>query len=382
MIWTKLKSSLATLAALFALATGAQAHEVRPAVADFAITGDQLTLDIRLSLEAVLAEIDQSAFTDTNDAPQAAEYDRLRELQAEDLSVILQEAWPNIAQKFTLTAGDAALVPVLVDAQIPPVGDLELGRDSQIQISASLPDDNSAIQIGWAKPMGALVLRETRQAGDDRPMEKLFTEYLQPGQVSPEILRDARERDTEFQTFVKFITIGFEHILPKGLDHILFVLGLFLFSTRMRPLLWQISAFTVAHTITLGLASYGVVNAAPELIEPLIAASIVYVAVENILFTKMGWWRPVVIFGLGLLHGLGFAFMLGEFITTDRFLTGLIGFNIGVELGQITVILLAFALVGYWFGNKPWYRKVIVIPASAVIALIAMYWVVERTILA
>ncbi|CAN0588825.1 unnamed protein product, partial [Ectocarpus sp. 12 AP-2014] len=131
-----------------------------------------------------------------------------------------------------------------------------------------------------------------------------------------------------------------------GLDHILFVLGLFFLSTRMGPLLWQISAFTLAHTVTLALGALGYVNIPGNIVEPIIAASIVYVAVENIVSDKLHRWRPLVIFVFGLLHGLGFASVLGEFgLPADQFIPALIGFNVGVELGQLTVIAIAFLLV-------------------------------------
>ncbi len=103
-----------------------------------------------------------------------------------------------------------------------------------------------------------------------------------------------------------------------------------------------------------------------SIVEPLIAASIVYVAVENVLFTRMTPWRTVIVFCFGLLHGLGFASVLGEIgLNPARFISGLIGFNIGVELGQLTVILGAFpGCSGCRFGKKSWYRARIAIPAS------------------
>jgi hypothetical protein len=149
---------------------------------------------------------------------------------------------------------------------------------------------------------------------------------------------------------------------------------------RLRPLLWQVTAFTLAHTVSLALATLKIVAVPAEIVEPLIAASIVYVAVENILWQKLTPWRPLVVFGFGLLHGLGFASVLGEVgLDPARFLTGLIGFNIGVELGQLAVILGAFLVVGFWFGTRPWYRRAIQIPASVAIALTGGYWFVERT---
>jgi len=141
--------------------------------------------------------------------------------------------------------------------------------------------------------------------------------------------------------FWRFVVEGFEHIIPKGLDHILFVFGLFLFSLAWRPLLAQITAFTLAHTVTLGLATLSVITiptAQMWLIEALIAISIAYVAIENILRPKLGWWRIVVVFGFGLLHGLGFASVLGNLgLAQGQFVLSLIAFNIGVEFGQLTV---------------------------------------------
>ncbi len=176
----------------------------------------------------------------------------------------------------------------------------------------------------------------------------------------------------------RYINVGFHHIIPEGQDHILFVLGLFLFSARLGPLLWQVSAFTVAHSITLGLALYGVVRLPSSITEPLIAASIVFVAVENIFSKDLKPWRYAVVFCFGLVHGLGFASAFANAgLPRQDFLIGLVGFNLGVECGQLTVIAGAFLLVG-WFRHRPWYRRVIVIPASSVIALIALFWTVQR----
>jgi len=166
------------------------------------------------------------------------------------------------------------------------------------------------------------------------------------------------------------------------LDHILFVLGLFFLSTRLAPLLWQVTAFTAAHTVTLALGMLGYVTVPASIVEPLIAASIVYAGVENVLSRGLSPWRPAVVFVFGLLHGLGFASVLGDIgLNPSQFVTGLIGFNVGVELGQLTVLALAFLAVGLWFRNKPWYRARISNPASIAIALVGAFWVVERTLL-
>jgi uncharacterized membrane protein len=161
----------------------------------------------------------------------------------------------------------------------------------------------------------------------------------------------------------------------------LFVVGLFLLSSKLKPLLWQISSFTLAHTVTLALGMLGIVTIPASIVDPLIALSIVYVCVENLWSRNLSKWRPFVIFGFGLLHGLGFASVLTAIgLSPQHFVTGLVAFNIGVELGQLTVIALCFLAVGIWFRHKDWYRSYITNPASIAIALLAGWWVFERTV--
>ena len=177
-----------------------------------------------------------------------------------------------------------------------------------------------------------------------------------------------------------YLKLGYEHIIPLGLDHILFVISLFFLSSNIKTVIWQATAFTVAHSITLGLAMYGLVSPPTYIVEPIIALSIMFVAIENIISDKLRPSRILIVFAFGLIHGLGFASALtGLGLPENQFLTSLLTFNLGVELGQITIIALAWILVGKWFGKKPWYRKRIVIPVSVVIALIALYWTIERT---
>ncbi|MEM7582022.1 MAG: HupE/UreJ family protein [Acidobacteriota bacterium] len=176
----------------------------------------------------------------------------------------------------------------------------------------------------------------------------------------------------------RYLALGFWHILPAGLDHILFVLGLFLLSARWRPLLWQVSAFTLAHTMTLALSTYGVLRLSPAIVEPLIALSIAYVAIENLLTRRLQPWRPFIVFAFGLLHGLGFAGVLGELgLPENERLAALLAFNIGVELGQLAVLVAAFALVG-WLRHHKYYRRWVVVPGSLLIAAAGLYWAIER----
>ena len=176
----------------------------------------------------------------------------------------------------------------------------------------------------------------------------------------------------------QYLRLGFTHIVPDGLDHILFVLGLFLLSVTLRPLVWQVTAFTVAHASTVTLASLGVVDLPARIVEPLIALSIVYVAIENVLTNRLTPWRPLVVFAFGLLHGLGFAGAIRELglPQSDR-LIGLVSFNVGIELGQLIVIGGALLTIG-WFRDRRWYRPRLVIPASIAIAIVGGIWAVER----
>jgi HupE / UreJ protein len=176
-----------------------------------------------------------------------------------------------------------------------------------------------------------------------------------------------------------YLKLGFEHILPLGLDHILFVLSLYLLSPKLKPVLLQATAFTIAHSITLGLAMFNVITPPAAIVEPIIALSILYVALENIFSPGLKKSRIGIIFLFGLVHGMGFANALGELgLPQNAYVTSLVMFNVGVELGQLAVIIAAFLLFGKWFGDKPYYRKAVVIPLSVIISLIALYWTVER----
>lgn len=178
-----------------------------------------------------------------------------------------------------------------------------------------------------------------------------------------------------------YLRLGFEHILPRGFDHILFVLCLYLLNPDWKTILRQSICFTLAHSLTLGLAMYGVVNPPASVVEPLIAFSIVLVAVENMFIQRLRPYRIALIFVFGLIHGLGFASSLSSLgLPENRFLPSLLVFNVGVELGQLSVILVAFLLLGKWLGQKPYYHKRVVVPLSVLIACIASYWTVERLI--
>lgn len=176
-----------------------------------------------------------------------------------------------------------------------------------------------------------------------------------------------------------YLTLGFKHIVPEGFDHILFVTGLCLLSTNIKTILWQATAFTVAHCTTLALSMKSIIIAPSAIVEPLIALSIVFIAIENILLSELKPWRMAVVFLFGLVHGLGFASSLNEIgLPPGKFFTSILSFNLGVELGQVAVIVAVFSLFILPWRNKTGYKKLVTYPLSILIGLIAAYWTVER----
>jgi hypothetical protein len=175
-----------------------------------------------------------------------------------------------------------------------------------------------------------------------------------------------------------WVAVGFQHIVPNGLDHMLFILGLFFLAGGWRSLLLQVTGFTLAHSLTLGMSMVGIISLPMSIVEPLIALSIVYVAIDNLYATKLARWRLVIVCLFGLLHGLGFASVLANIgLPQDQFLLSLGLFNLGVELGQLAVIAGAFLMVG-WFSRQTWYQSNIAQPATIAIAGTGAYWFLKR----
>ncbi len=182
-----------------------------------------------------------------------------------------------------------------------------------------------------------------------------------------------------FEVIKQYSYLGFTHVIPLGFDHILFILSIFLMNTNLKTIIVQCSAFTIAHSISLGLSAADLFVVDSKIIEPLIAISILVTALENIVQEKINKWRIVIILLFGIIHGLGFANALRETgLDKSHFYLSLLFFNVGVECGQILIILLAYYSIGKWFCDKKWYKNRIVYPISSVIGLIAIYWTIER----
>jgi len=350
------------------------AHEVRPAVVDLSITEQaQYRISIRLNLEAIIADIGPE-HDDTSESVNADKYTALRALSRTALREVFDKFQPRFLERITFRNNHTRISPDVIDIVIPDTGDVELARDAVIVLGGQLPFGTESVSWGWAESFGANALRVSTHSSPE-----LYTVYLQGGEMSEAIPLRGAIHFSAWKAFANYIAIGFQHIIPKGLDHILFVIGLFLLSMKLRPLIWQVTSFTVAHSVTLALGILGIVQIPASIVEPLIALSIVYVCIENILSDKLHSWRPLIVFSFGLLHGLGFASVLTEVgLSTTHFVAGLVAFNIGIELAQLSVIALCVLTVGAWFSHKDWYRKRISIPASAMIAMVGGYWFIER----
>jgi hypothetical protein len=211
--------------------------------------------------------------------------------------------------------------------------------------------------------------------GDERDT----TKWLQGTETSAPFALTGVSSTRRGTGIVQAAALGFTHILPNGLDHILFVMGLFFLTTRLRAVLAQVTAFTVAHSISLGLTLYGVVSLPVAVVEPLIALSIAYVAFENLVTTELKPWRLALVFGFGLLHGMGFAEALSRLeLPRSEFLTTLVSFNAGVEAGQLAIIAVASLIVSVWALPAARYRRFVVMPASAMIGLAGVVWTIQR----
>lgn len=371
---TKTGNVFFIFAILFSLKVAAvKAHEISPSILDLSISSNVVQLKLRLSVEAILADVNLSETDNTNFSQNSFKYDELRSLNPEEIKNYFYNRWSDLAPLIQVNQSGRALELNFSELSVPEIGNLELTRISHLYIEAELKNTDP-ISFSWDPKFGPVVVR---QMG----VQNGITQFLQNGDKSDLIYFNDNVQYTKLNAFLDYIPVGFEHIIPKGWDHIIFVLGLFFFSTKLRPLVWQISAFTVAHTFTLALGSIGYIKIVPEIVEPLIALSIVFIAVENIFFDRLSKWRPIVIFIFGLLHGLGFASVLGEFGLPDGFfITALLGFNLGVEIGQLTVVLLAFITLGYWFNKKDYYQISIANPISIIIGLVGAYWFIERVI--
>ena len=248
---------------------------------------------------------------------------------------------------------------------------------SRVRLSGIMPRDSADFAFTYGLALGTYALNV--RIGDG-PVQ---TQWVVGGAPSaPVSLAAPLPPPTRAEIGWQYFVLGFTHILPNGFDHVLFVVGIFLLTTKWRSIFAQVSTFTIAHSITLALTMYGIVSLPAKVVEPMIALSIAYVAIENLVVSELKPWRLALVFSFGLLHGMGFAGVLRDLgLPRPAFLTALVTFNVGVEAGQLTVIAIAFALCAYWQQrDRVTYRRFVVIPASFAIALVGIFWTVQRAL--
>ncbi|MDP9835464.1 hydrogenase/urease accessory protein HupE [Neorhizobium huautlense] len=300
-----------------------------------------------------------------------------RDLTEAQARARLQMLLPVLAPHMQLRFGPQAVEvePAIAEMVIPD----DITLPAFVTLRANGPVPAQAETLSWRYELvfstyGFVVVDELRGISE--------TQWLEGNQESkPFAMTGNVEKQPLSGLMLQYLELGFLHILPEGLDHILFVLGIFLLSPHWRPILVQVTAFTLAHSVTLGLSMYGIVSLPSHIVEPLIALSVAYVAIENIATRNLSPWRPVVVFCFGLLHGLRFAGALQELqLPRADIIPALISFNIGIELAQLAIIAIAYFGFAVWFQRRNLYRPYMVIPASVIIAAIGLFWTAERVL--
>ena len=352
------------------------AHELRPAIANLNIYEEDnitnATLSIRLNLEAIIAEVDIN-HSNTKESKQSDQYESLRNMSAVELLEKFNSKIINLQNKIYLTSTNSNYNLVLLNIDIPEVGNTNVARDTIIDFDIKNIKDED-LKFSWDKNLGSIILRVNSPNNED-----LYSKLIETGKKSDWFDPKNKKEVDFFDNIRSYTHLGFKHIIPKGLDHILFVLALFLLTPKIKPLLLQVSIFTLAHTITLFLGVLNLIKIPSIIVEPIIALSICFIAIENLFTENIKKTRPYIIFIFGLLHGLGFAGILNEIgISDGLFISSLISFNVGVELGQISIIFLSYVFIALLFQKRLWYRNKVTRPLSLIIASIGLYWFIQR----
>ena len=352
-------------------------HEIKPSIADFTYDENFLNIKIRLNAELILSNIDASKISNTNSSSLSDIYDKLRILNKIELEELFKSSWQEISTNIDIKINNETKKINLINIEVEDIKNFEISRDTHIYLQVLLNNNSEYFTFSWIKKYGPIILREN---SNHKLEDELFTEYLQSGIESNQFSFNEKNFKNRLNSFVKFFVLGVQHIIPKGLDHILFIFGLFLFSSSLKKLITQITIFTIAHSITLIFVSLSLMKINPQIVEPIIALSIVYVGIENIFKNYVKeYLRYVVILFFGLLHGLGFALVLSDigYRSTDLFIN-LISFNIGIEVAQISIVLVLYLLVASNFAKNKNYRMFFQVPSSILISSIGLYWFFER----
>ena len=364
---------------LLAMAGISEGHSMKQVRAEITAENGGWAASVWLEAWALYPEDGPKIPPGTPGDPQTAGNDWVDKLNAADHAVMRNVAAEFLTETFVLTLAGKRLVaefsyPEYTEER-PRLRENEAGNSLvRIDLRGKFPAGATGpLELAWLDDEDEPLALEVKV-----PELKLLR--LAPKAKPVELMQVATSgavvAGSESSLFT-WIVAGFRHILPLGLDHICFILGLFFLQPKWKPLLWQTSAFTLAHSITLALVVLGIVTAPAKVVEPMIALSIAYVGIENLWVKELKPWRVALVFALGLLHGMGFASVMKELeLPEGQVIEPLIGFNLGVELGQMTVLATAFAAT-FWVLKKPEFgivRKV----ASGLIGAMGLYWTYQR----
>ncbi len=342
-----LSSVLLALLAAFLLALPSWAHGARTGFSEVMVDGKEVTYLLEVPSYYLLTDLDPMGPPAEKEELQA----RLSDIQArvqETLHVSNGEAIATLSVEVLEGEKSVGLVPIAARYTFAePVTDLRIRYELWDPQEANF---QNLLKVHYLDETYELALTPQRSS-----FRQLAGGYW--AQIS------------------SFVHLGIEHIFT-GYDHILFILGLLILGGSFKNLLKVVTAFTVAHSITLIAAAMGVVSLPGKLVECAIALSIAYIAVENV-FLKKGTYRWILAFAFGLIHGFGFSGILAELgLPTKGLVESLLSFNVGVELGQIVIVSLLFPLV-LWSSRRPQHVWV-VRGVSGVIFAFGMLWFVER----
>jgi hypothetical protein len=354
----RVRAGLLALALGLAVAAPASAHDVSYSHAELRVTGAHVTLALAVhrndAAQSLVAAAPDSLLRAAYLAPRAAMLAHV------------------LAPRFQLRANSVPLVLAFDDAVPDPARHGVL-----LHFHADAP-----------RAIGDVAVHA--QLFPENNLHETFLDVYTDGRLARQAVLSAEHADTRvfaastpgiLAVLATFIAAGVHHIFI-GPDHILFIFGLLLLGGSLVQVLKVATSFTLAHSITLALAALGIANVPSRIVEPAIALSIVYVAVENIRARKgTPDWRTRAAFAFGLVHGFGFASVLREFgLPREALGWSLLGFNVGVELGQASIVLAVVPVLAWLRARSPQQAGRMVVAASWVIAAIGAYWFVQRVL--
>lgn len=371
--------SLLVCAMIFAASNGLiQAHEINQVKASMKVTDAGWDATIEIECWALYSE--KGAHLPDEKDPNFAGTAWMKLLSPEELNQMKTTAETYLKDCFQLSLGEQKLsydINFLDFATADPVWKTTEKGQTVYQIALHgqwPPGASGALTMTWSDYSEDPLSLQLQTTDDPIRVMRILVEKPV---VLTEISSTGKVAKAKKTSLVEWIVHGFQHIIPKGLDHILFILGLFLLQPKIRPLLAQSTAFTIAHSITLGMVVAGWFTVPSSIVEPAIALSIAYVGLENMWVKELKPWRVWLIFSLGLLHGMGFASVMKDLdIPEGSIFTPLLGFNIGVECGQLAVLLGAFIVTGALL-KRPIFARIRWV-GSLLIGLMGLYWTIER----